>query len=120
MGKNKAFANGNVYTNTKSVDDCSKFSGISQEVWEFTIGGYQICHKWLYDRRTIGEKEGKKLTDQDILHYRRIVKYVECTVLLMNKIDQVIAENGGWPLEGSEEFEVTEERDEGQTGLFEF
>ena len=28
MGKNKAFANGNVYTNTKSVDDDSKFSGI--------------------------------------------------------------------------------------------
>lgn len=120
MGKTKAFANGNVYTNTKSVDDCSKFSGISQEVWEFTIGGYQICHKWLYDRRTVGEKEGKKLTDHDILHYRRIVKSVECTVLLMNKIDQVIEENGGWPLEGSEEFEVTEERDEGQTGLFEF
>jgi hypothetical protein len=38
----------------------------------------------------------------------------------MNKIDQVIEENGGWPLEGSDEFEVPGERDENQTGLFDF
>jgi predicted helicase len=120
MSKNKAFAEGNVFMNTKSVNDCSKFSGISQEAWDFTIGGYQICHKWLYDRRTVGEKEGKKLTEEDILHYKRIVRSIECTIYLMNKIDEIIEENGGWPLEGSDEFEVPDERDELQTGLFDF
>ena len=27
------------------------FFGVSEEVWDFHIGGYQVCHKWLKDRK---------------------------------------------------------------------
>jgi len=27
------------------------FEGISPEVWEYQIGGYQVCYKWLKDRK---------------------------------------------------------------------
>src|SRR5947208_1033081 len=26
------------------------FHGVSEAVWNFHIGGYQVCHKWLKDR----------------------------------------------------------------------
>ena len=38
-----------------------------QEVWDFHIGGYQVCHKWLKDRK------GRTLSDEDIAHYQKIV-----------------------------------------------
>jgi hypothetical protein len=27
------------------------FEGIAKEVWEYQIGGYQVCDKWLKDRK---------------------------------------------------------------------
>ena len=27
------------------------FHGVPEEVWDFQIGGYQVCHKWLKDRK---------------------------------------------------------------------
>ncbi len=37
---------GRVYVNKEQY-----FEGISQEVWEYHIGGYQVCDKWLKDRK---------------------------------------------------------------------
>ncbi|HYE74043.1 MAG TPA: hypothetical protein VEF04_11965 [Blastocatellia bacterium] len=55
------------------------------------MGGYQVCHKWLKDRK------GHTLTDADILHYSKIVPALNETIRLMRQIDEVIAEHGGWP-----------------------
>jgi len=120
VSKAKAFEDGNVFTDTSSIVDCSKFINVPEDVWNFTIGGYQVCHKWLKYRRRIGDRKGRLLTDEDILHFRRMIKSIECTLDLMGQIDEVIEEHGGWPLEGSDEFEVPGERDENQTGLFDF
>ena len=38
------------------------FEGVSLEVCEFHIGGYQVCEKWLKDRR------GRELSHADLLH----------------------------------------------------
>ena len=27
------------------------FHGVREDVWDFQIGGYQVCHKWLKDRK---------------------------------------------------------------------
>jgi len=27
------------------------FEGVPPEVWQFQVGGYQVCEKWLRDRR---------------------------------------------------------------------
>lgn len=67
------------------------FVGVPEEVWNFHIGGYQVCEKWLKDRK------GRSLSDEDIAHYQKIVVALAETIRLMNEIDNVIEEHGGWP-----------------------
>ncbi len=71
----------------------SGFRGVPEVVWNFHIGGYQVCHKWLDDRR----KAGRSLSDDDIAHYHKIVVALSETIRLMQEIDEVIAKHGGWP-----------------------
>ena len=76
------------------------FVGVSEEVWNFHIGGYQVCHKWLKDRQAKGGKNprpGRKLTTEDITHYCKIVTAIHHTIRLMKEIDEVIEQHGGWP-----------------------
>jgi hypothetical protein len=68
------------------------FQGVPQAVWEFHIGGYQVCEKWLKDRR------GRQLSPEDIAHYQKIVVALHETIRLMGEIDQVIEQHGGWPI----------------------
>lgn len=68
------------------------FQGVPQAVWEFHIGGYQVCQKWLKDRR------GRKLEFSDIQHYQRIVAALTETISLMTQLDGVIEAHGGWPI----------------------
>jgi hypothetical protein len=67
------------------------FRGVRDAVWNFHIGGYQICMKWLKDRK------GRTLTTHDITHYQKIVVAVSETIRLMMEIDAVIEQHGGWP-----------------------
>jgi predicted helicase len=69
----------------------SGFRGVPEAVWNFHIGGYQVCEKWLKDRK------GRTLTDEDIAHYHKIVIALTETIRLMAEIDEVIAQHGGWP-----------------------
>jgi hypothetical protein len=69
----------------------SGFQGVPEAVWNFHIGGYQVCEKWLKDRK------GRTLTDEDIAHYHKIVIALSETIRLMAEIDQVINKHGGWP-----------------------
>ena len=67
------------------------FTPVSPEVWNFHIGGYQVCHKWLKDRK------GRTLSQEDTAHYGNIVAALDETIRLMVEIDDVIEEHGGWP-----------------------
>ena len=67
------------------------FEGVPEKVWNFNIGGYQVCQKWLKDRR------GRTLSDEDITHYQKIVVALNETIRLMAEIDKVIEAHGGWP-----------------------
>ena len=67
------------------------FRGVPEDVWNFHIGGYQVCHKWLKDRK------GRTLSKDDIDHYQRIVIALNETIRIMGEIDEVIDEHGGWP-----------------------
>ena len=69
----------------------SGFRGVPEAVWNFHIGGYQVCEKWLKDRKD------RTLTDEDITHYHKIVVALSETIRLMAEIDEVIEEHGGWP-----------------------
>ncbi len=67
------------------------FNGIPENVWNFHIGGYQVCEKWLKDRK------GRKLSKDDIEHYQKVVVALNETIRLMTEIDKVIDAHGGWP-----------------------
>ena len=67
------------------------FKGVPEEVWDFHIGGYQVCHKWLKDRK------GRTLSDEDVAHYQKIVVALNETIRIMAEIDGVIDAHGGWP-----------------------
>ena len=67
------------------------FEGVTQETWEFSIGGYRPAEKWLKDRK------GRVLSDDDIDHYRQTVAALAGTEHLMGEIDELIEKHGGWP-----------------------
>lgn len=72
-------------------DQTYGFKGVPKTVWDFHVGGYQVCDKWLKDRKD------RKLSKDDITHYNKIVVALSETIRLMKKIDEVIDEHGGWP-----------------------
>jgi hypothetical protein len=86
--KETGIRQGRVHINAKQY-----FEGISPAVWQMRIGGYQVCEKWLKDRK------GRTLTHDDIEHYQRTVSALAETRSLMAQIDALITDHGGWPLE---------------------
>ena len=58
------------------------FEGVPEATWKFYIGGYQICNKWLKDRK------GCVLSLDDITHYQKFVVAVTETIHLMEEIDK--------------------------------
>src|SRR5207237_694399 len=68
------------------------FEGLAPEVWRFQIGGYQVCRKWLNDRK------GRRLSCADRSCYGQIVGAIAETIRLMQEIDAVIDQHGGWPI----------------------
>jgi predicted helicase len=86
-------AAGRVYINAEDTKKGARgqyFEGVPPEVWEFHVGGYQVCDKWLKDRR------GRQLSYEDLTHYQRVVVALQETIRLMGEIDAAIP---GWPLE---------------------
>lgn len=80
------------------INATSGFDGVRESVWQHTIGGYQVLHKWLDDRR----KAGRSLSDDDIAHWRRIYAALQATQGLMEQVDEVVERHGGWPTGPSE------------------
>ncbi len=75
--------------NSRSGKRGQYFEGISPEVWEFRIGGYQPMEKWLKDRK------GRALSFDDLDHYRRMGFALAETGRLMEEIDAAIEDAGG-------------------------
>ncbi len=65
------------------------FEGVLPEVWNFHIGGYQVCQKWLKDRK------GRTLTYDELTHYQKVIVALKETIRLMAEIDGLIP---GWPV----------------------
>jgi hypothetical protein len=71
------------------INSTQYFESVPPEVWGFHVGGYQVCEKWLKDRK------GRKLTWDDVQHYQKVVVALAETIRLMGEIDAVIP---SWPL----------------------
>ncbi|MBI2487254.1 MAG: DNA methyltransferase, partial [Deltaproteobacteria bacterium] len=65
------------------INNNQYFEGIRKEVWEYQIGGYQVCQKWLKDRK------GRKLSLDDIRHYCKVVTAIQMTIEVQKEIDAI-------------------------------
>lgn len=65
--------------------------GVEPTVWAFFVGGYQVCEKWLKDRK------GESLSKNDVEHYQLVVATLAALSKQMKEVDAVIAKHGGWP-----------------------
>lgn len=65
------------------------FDGVTEAVWNYHIGGYQVAHKWLKDRK------GRLLSFADLQHYQRVISALAGTIQLQTEIDKAIP---AWPL----------------------
>jgi predicted helicase len=75
------------------INETQYFGNVPETVWNFHIGGYQVLQKWLKDRK------GRILSFNDLEHYETVVSALLQTIELMSAIDEVIEENGGFPIE---------------------
>jgi len=74
------------------INKAQYFEGVSPELWELHIGGHQVLHKWLADRRK------RALSYEELTHYQRIVVALQETQRLQREIDAAIEAHGGWPI----------------------
>ena len=57
------------------------FIDVPEAVWEFEIGAYQVCEKWLKER------DGTTLSDVEIRQYQQILVAIAETIHIMTELD---------------------------------
>ena len=77
------------------VNKTQHFGPVALEVHEYQIGGYQVCDKWLKDRRD------RRLDLDDIRTYCRMVTAIGITLAIQQELDRAYAdmENNGESVE---------------------
>ncbi len=73
------YEDGNVWINATQ-----HFTDVSAEVWEYEVGAYQVCEKWLKDRK------GEALSHAEVRQYRSILVAVAETLRVVREIDGVL------------------------------
>ena len=84
-GTGRQLEKGRVYINKSQY-----FDGVPPDVWQYHVGGYQVCDKWLKDRR------GRQLSYGEINEYCKITLAISETLRLVRQIDDAIPR---WPIE---------------------
>jgi len=59
------------------------FDGVTPEVWAYRIGGYQVLHKWLKDRK------GRTLASEEVVAYAKIVTAITKTIKIQTSLDDL-------------------------------
>ena len=65
------------------INKTQYFGPVSSDVYAYRIGGYQVCDKWLKDRKE------RRLDLDDIRTYCRIVTAIEHTLAIQEQIDSL-------------------------------
>ena len=73
------YEDGNVWINATEY-----FTDVPVAVWKYEIGAYQVCEKWLKDRK------GEALSHAEVRQYRGILVAVAETLRIMAEIDEVL------------------------------
>ena len=72
------YAGGHVWINATQY-----FTDVPEAVWNYEIGAYQVCEKWLRDRK------GSPLSHAEIRHYCAMLVAITETLQIMAEIDEV-------------------------------
>ena len=67
------------------INPTQYFAPVPPEVWKYTIGGYQVCLKWLKER------QGRHLSLNEIQTYCRMVTALTRTMEVQSEIDKYYA-----------------------------
>jgi hypothetical protein len=68
------------------INNDQYFGNVPEIAWSFWIGGYQPAQKWLKDRK------GRRLINEDIEHYQKVIVALTETDRIMKKIDKLYPE----------------------------
>ena len=68
------------------INNDQYFEGLEENIWQYQIGGYQVCDKWLKDRK------GKVLSLDDIKHYCKVATAIKHTINIQKSIDEIYNE----------------------------
>ncbi len=66
------------------INAAQHFTDVPAKVWEYEIGAYQVCEKWLKDRKD------KELSRDELKQYRSILVAIAETLQIVEKIDSVL------------------------------
>lgn len=69
------------------INQAQYFENVPSNVWNFCVGNYCICQKWLQLR------EGTVLDRQNIQDYQRLVMLISETIDLINNVDFQLIHN---------------------------
>jgi predicted helicase len=72
------------------INGAQYFEPVPAEVWAYRVGGYQVCHKWLDDRK------GTDLSYEERLTYQKMITALERTLALQAQIDALACAAWGW------------------------
>ncbi|MBQ6062183.1 MAG: N-6 DNA methylase [Prevotella sp.] len=62
------------------INDTQYYNNVSEEMWNFYIGGYQVADKWLKDHAR------QELRLDDVIHYSNILYAINETIRLMGNL----------------------------------
>jgi hypothetical protein len=65
------------------INKTQYFNNVKEEVWKYQVGGYQVCEKYLKDRK------GKTLKLEEIINYCKIITALSKTIDLQSEIDKL-------------------------------
>ena len=74
------------------INKTQYFGPVTRDIYEYRIGGYQVCQKWLKDRKE------RRLALDDIRTYCRLVTSIGRTLTIQQQIDTLYPEADTTPL----------------------
>ena len=75
------------------INKVSFFEGVPVNAWNRIIGTYQVCHKWLEEKK----RNNILLNIEHQDFFLRMVDTINETGLIQSRIGEVIEKSGGWP-----------------------
>lgn len=80
----RKFVENDTNTGRVYINETQYFDNVPKDVWEMFISGYQVADKWLKDRLN------KKLTNEEIIHYQKMIVAIKKTIEIQEDIDNII------------------------------